>query len=474
MGRLILVLSCLAGFVQGECVQAGAEPVPAAKRPHVLVLVADDMRPDAIGALGHPQIQTPTLDQLIRDGTVLPNATCGNPVCVPSRAEMLSGRTAFRNGFYDRRSLNLEGPPVWADTMRTAGYRTFYTGKWHTSGRPSTRGYDEAVGLYGSGMRPEKPQLDHAGRIVTGYQGWMFQTDDGKKFPERGIGLTPAISADFADAAIDVIHRKHQQPFFLHVNFTAPHDPRLLPPGFEKKYPADAVKLPGNFRPEHPFDHGNLQGRDEVLLRSPRRPEEVRAELGAYYAVISHLDQQIGRILAALDTAGLADNTLVIFTADHGLALGSHGLVGKQNMYEHTINVPLIFRGPGIPRNQRRLAGCYLRDLYPTVCELAGIATPRVLDGRSLVPVLRGDQQEIHPFITGYFTDTQRMIRQGRWKYIAYPAAGQEQLFDLQADPHELRNLAADPEQAARKKELRALLRQWLTEQGDAVAKQWE
>ncbi len=465
--RLWLIIAGCCGLLGGQALGAEAKRPPG--RPNFLVLVADDMRPDAIGGLGHPHLKTPHLDKLLRAGTVLPQATCAYPLCVPSRAEILSGRTSFRNGIYSKGALSQEGPPLWPEMMRRGGYRTFYVGKWHTAGRPSTRGYDEAVGLYGSGKKPDQPQRDHAGRPVTGYVGWMFQSDAGQRFPERGVGLTPTISADFADAAIAVLNRKHTQPFFLHVNFTAPHDPRLLPPGFEKNYPADKIMLPRNFRTEHPFDHGNLQGRDEKLLAYPRQAAEVRAELAAYYAVIEHLDRQIGRILAALAAAGLADNTIVIFTSDHGLAVGSHGLVGKQNMYEHTINVPLIWRGPGILQNQSRPAACYLRDLYPTVCQLAGIEVPRNLEGRSLVPVLLGQRQSLHPFVIGYFGRSQRMIRQGHWKLILYPEAKREQLFDLQADPDEVRDLAQAPEQRARLQELRQQLLRWLTEQGDPV-----
>jgi arylsulfatase A-like enzyme len=442
------------------------------RRPNFVVLVADDMRPDIIAALGHPQVKTPNLDALVRTGTVFRGATCGYPLCVPSRAEMLSGRTSFRNGFYAKGALARDGPPVWAETLRRGGYRTVYLGKWHTSGRPSTRGYDEAPALYsaGGGKLPLTVPRDHAGRPVTGYVGWVFQTDAGKTFPERGVGLTPRISADFADAAIAIVRQKHDRPFFMHVNFTAPHDPRLLPPGFTSAYPVDQIQLPKNFRMEHPFDHGNLKGRDEVLLAYPRRSEEVRAELAAYYEVVSHLDAQIGRLLAALDEAALADNTVVIFTSDHGLALGSHGLVGKQNMYAHTINVPLIVRGPGVPRGKSIDAGCYLRDLYPTTCALAGLEPPAGLDGRSLVPLLRGESDTVYPFVTGYFTNTQRLIRRGVWDYIVYPEAVREQLFDRSADPDQLRDLSTEPAHAALRRELRGTLVHWLTEQGDPIA----
>ena len=444
-----------------------------ADRPHVLVIVADDLRWDCVRALGeNRQVETPHLDRLVAAGTTFPNATCGNPLCVPSRAEIISGRTAFRNGFYESKKLDTAGPPTWAEAMTAGGYRTVYVGKWHTSGRPTARGYTEVAGLYGSGGgRPLSHPTDHAGRPVTGYVGWAFQSADGRtKYTDKGIGLTPTTSREIADAAIGVLTPKPAKPLFVHVNFTAPHDPRHIPPGYADKYPPNATALPKNFLTEHPFDHGNLKGRDEVLLAYPRRPDEVKAELAAYYAVVSDLDAQVGRILVALEKAGLAGNTLVVFTADHGLAVGSHGLIGKQNMYEHTIRVPLIFRGPGIARGETRDAGCYLRDLYPTVCDYADVPVPDGLDGKSLVPILKDASASVYPFVVGYFADSQRMIRDGRWKYIAYPEAGREQLFDLAADPLELTDRSADPKQAGRKRVFRNKLRAWLTDQGDAVA----
>jgi len=438
------------------------------KRPNIVLLVADDMRPDVIAALGNSHIKTPHLDELVRRGVVFTRATCAHPLCYPSRAELLTGCTGFRNGSYSGLSLNKD-VPLWPQVMRAAGYQTWYVGKWHTAGRPSSVGYDECDGLYAGGQASDEPYLDFRGRPATGYRGWQFQTDDGQRFPEKGIGLTTAISAQFADAATRVLHRKREQPFFVHVNFTAPHDPRLWPPGYERMYEPARLPLPKSFRAEHPFDHGNLRGRDELLLPFPRTADDVRQELACYYAVVSHLDAQIGRILAALAETGQRDNTLIVFTSDHGLALGSHGLVGKQNMYEHTINVPLVISGPGIPAGQRFAAQCYLRDLFPTACELAGIAVPPI-DGRSLVPVLQGKQAEVYPFIVGYFQDTQRMIREGSWKLIWYPKIDRWQLFDIGADPDELHDASARPDQAARMAELRGKLTKWLNEQRDPLA----
>lgn len=165
----------------------------------------------------------------------------------------------------------------------------------------------------------------------------MFQTDDGTLLREKGVGARPDISTTFADAAVDFIKRKPQKPFFLHVNFFAPHDPLLLPPGYEDRYKPEEIPVPPNFLPEHPFDTGYLKTRDELLFAWPRTRNAVRDELAMYYLVISHMDEQIGRILKTLQATGQAARTIVIFASDQGVAIGSHGLRGKQNMYEHTI-----------------------------------------------------------------------------------------------------------------------------------------
>lgn len=442
------------------------------------MLVADDQRPDTIAALGNPHIQTPHLDDLVRRGTAFTRATCAHPLCYPSRAELLTGCTGFRNGTFSELKLNSD-VPLWPDAMKRAGYRTCYVGKWHTAGRPSTVGYVECDGLYGGGRPVAENYVDFRGRPATGYGGWQFQTDAGERFPEKGLGLTPNISSEFADAAIRLIQNKSEQPFFIHVNFTAPHDPRIWPPGYEKKYDPSKMPVPTNFRPEHPFDHGNIRGRDELLLPFPRTEDDVRQELACYYAVISHLDEQIGRIFQALDDSGQRNNTIIIFTADHGLAIGSHGLVGKQNMYEHTINVPLIIAGPGIPVGEQRAAQCYLRDLFPTICDLTGVtlhssregeAPAEPIDGKSLVSILRDEKQEIYPFIVGYFQDSQRMIREGSWKLAWYPKINRWQLFNLSDDPNELRDRIGESALAGRIGDLRSKLLNWLKERGDTVA----
>ena len=363
--------------------------------------------------------------------------------------------------------------------MKRAGYHTWYVGKWHNDGRPGQRGYEEADGLYAGGGGPwAVPTYDWNGRPVTGYRGWLFQ-EDGPDFkasqrtlyPERGIGLTPNISEDFADAAIRFIGRKPEKPFFLHVNFPAPHDPLLMPFGYESMYDPEKMPVPKNFLPEHPFDHGNFRGRDEQLLEWPRTKKAVRDELTVYYAVISHLDAQIGRIIQTLTETGQYENTIIIFGGDHGLAVGSHGLRGKQSMYEHTIGVPMIFRGPGIPAGKRFPAQCYLRDLFPTTCSLCGIEIPNSVDGRSLKPVMEGKVKSIYPYIFGYFRNFQRMIRTEEWKLIYYPHLNRYQLFNLRSDPDELKDLSSDRRFAKIKSDLRQKLETWQRQQNDPALK---
>ena len=452
------LLACLLGTVAS-----------AAERPNILLLISDDQRPDTIAALGNSVIQTPHLDRLVAEGTTFPRATCAHPLCVPARAELLTGQTGFRNGVHPPNNTPDLQQQTWPAWMAASGYRTWWVGKWMIAGRPSSRGFQESLGLFGSGTRPETPQYDSAGRLVTGYRGWMFQSDDRTLHPEEGVGLTPDISEKFADAAIEFLGRETERPFFLQVNFTAPHDPLLDPPGWEETYDPRQMPLPGNFAGRHPFDHGNEEGRDEQLNSWPRRKKDIRRDLATYYAVISHMDQQVGRILAALEKNGQADSTVVIFTSDHGLALGSHGLMGKQNMYEHTINVPLIIRGPGFEAGTTCNAQCYLRDLVPTSLELAGIDIPASVEAASLMPVVRGEIDEIHRFIIGYFADKQRMIRMQDWKYIYYPQVRREQLFFLGQDPLERNDLSGDRRTAGIRDELRVEMIQWLKNHGDPL-----
>jgi len=457
------------------CLLAAGGDAAAAAPPNILFIVADDQRPDTIHSLGNETIQTPNLDRLAARGVVFSHAHAAYPICHVSRAEIITGCCAFRAlPSYPGGAINPELKTL-AATLKGAGYHTWYAGKWHNDGHPKQRGYETTRGLYSSGGAKGyvMPELDDRGHPLTGYKGWTFKTDDGKVELEKGVGLQPETSRHIGDAAVSVITEAATQgPFFLHVNFTAPHDPRLMPPGWETAYDAKSLPLPPNFAPQHPFDHGNIEGRDELLLPRPLLPDAVKVELQHYFALISDVDAQVGRMIAALEAAGQLQNTLIVYTSDQGLAMGSHGLLGKQNQYEHTSRVPLIFAGPGVPLGAQKDALCYLRDLFPTFCDAAGIPVPDTVQGQSLLPVIRGEKDGVRDEIIGYFTDTQRMISDGRWKLIVYPQVRRAQLFDEKEDPEEMHDLSAESKQSERRAAMLARLKSWLQEQGDPLAEQ--
>lgn len=446
---------------------AGLNPTSGvAERPNILLLVTDDQRPDSLSCTGSTFFRTSHLDALAARGTRFLRASCSNPLCYPSRAEIVTGCTGFRSGVRIESRFR-KGLPYLPQTFRDAGYRTAYVGKWHHNAKPGDLGYDETIGFYASGQQPpDQDYRDFRGVEATGYRGWQFRDATGQPLAELGIGLTPDISSRFADAAMEFLDRPQSQPFLLHVNFTAPHDPLLIPPGTDPLSRIEQVVLPVNFLPEHPFDHGNARGRDEVLFPFPRTPDALKPAWAVYAALVEDIDRQIGRILARLNETGQLENTLIVFTSDHGLALGSHGLTGKQNMYEHTLNVPLIVAGPGVVSGQVTDAQCVLRDLFPTLCDLAGVAAPQC-DGESFAGVLRGEADVARPYVIGYYGDVQRAIRRESWKLIWYPQIDRVQLFDLKADPHELNDLSESAEFQKQRSDLEETLKTWLREQGD-------
>lgn len=465
-----LKLIILASMLLSPLTQVHAD----SQKTNVILILADDMRPDALGCTGNGIDHTPNLDRLASRGALFTRATCGYPICHVSRAEILTGR-CLANADSPGQAISLDPNWImWPEAMRRAGWHTAYSGKWHTPGTPQSRGFDETSAFFSSGGAKGAPltyPLSSTERRVTGYTGWTFKDSDGKFTEGDTVGLTPETDARIADGAIEIIRRLKDKPFFLHVNFTAPHDPLLWPRGFEPRSDASNQKLPENFRPEHPFNHGNLSGRDELIVPIPRNPEDVKRERAVYFALVQNVDAQVGRIVHELEQSGLQDRTLIVFGSDHGLALGSHGLMGKQNQYEHTINVPLIIAGPSVRAGTRSRVQCYLRDLYPTVCELVGVTVPPGVHGRSLIKALDGDPAEVHPAIVGRFTDTQRMIRTpDGWKLIIYPKIHRIQLFNLNDDPLEIANLADGRVNSARIAELTTLLENELLRTGDKTS----
>jgi arylsulfatase A-like enzyme len=424
----------------------------APSRPNLLFLFADDQQADTLSAWGNPHIRTPHLDRLVHEGFSFRGNYCfgGNSgaVCIPSRAMLMSGRTWFH---VDHALTHV---PLLPEVLGQNGYVTFGTGKWHNGAPSFVRAFQQGRRVFLGGMD------DHRKTAIRDL------------LPDRTFSepqpAQPFSTTAFADAAIAFI-QNHQgpQPFFAYVAFTAPHDPRDPPDSH--RFPPDRPlpPLPPNFLPQHPFDNGQLVLRDENLAPWPRPPEVIREQLAEYYGLIEHLDQQIGRVLVALRDSPHATNTIVIYAADHGLAVGSHGLLGKQNLYEHSMRCPLILSGPGIPRGQATRAFTYLLDLFPTVCALANVPTPEGLDGHNLQP-LWTSQVRVRDTVFLPYTNLMRSLRDDRWKLICYPQINHRQLFDLAYDPHEIHDLAQDPAFAPHVERLLAQLQDTQAAHGDS------
>ena len=430
--------------------QAGNAPQP----PNILLLLADDQRPDTVSAWGNDSISTPNIDALAQAGYSLQEAHCmGSPhgaVCQPSRAMLHTGRAYHQLNIRD-----LSGRPVLGEILGSAGYRTFGTGKWHNSKEGFQRSFQEGSSIFIGGM------CDH--NSVK-----LIDLADGAYGNQRtGEGHSSDL---FANAAVDFLKSTDgSQPFFCSVAFTAPHDPRTPPNSYSRNYYDNRPPLPANFLPQHPFDCGWMQVRDENLAGWPRTREVISDQLCEYYGLITHMDEAIGRILAALEETGQVQNTLVIFAADHGLAMGSHGLLGKQSLYQHSMGLPLILRGPKIPAGQSSNALVYLLDVFPTILEAANLPLADDLQAHSLWPLLNGSQQSLRETLFTSLGRHQRAIRDDRWKLIRYPEIDHLQLFDLQTDPDELNNLAARSEHAGTISRLRRSLGQWQEYVGDDV-----
>lgn len=394
-------------------------PLAAADAPkrkfNILHINADDHRADCLGALGHPLVKTPNLDTLVGRGLTFTHCyTMGSmvgAVCQPSRTMMQTGKS-----WQHISKQEVKDPEAsLARVMSRAGYETWHCGKGDN---------EYAVGLNAFDT--------------------TLKMNDHEPDARRGS------SQRHADAAIKFLQqRKSDRPFYIYLAPPVPHDPRVAAPEFHNLYAAKDVPLPPAFMSQHPFDNGEMIVRDEKLAPWPRTPEDTKQQLADYYACITGLDHHIGRIFEQLKKSGQWENTIIIFTGDNGLSLGEHGLFGKQNLYEFGgMHVPFVIAGPGI-RHGKSDAFVYLMDLFPTFAEIGGASTPADIDGKSLMPIIHGTQEKVRDLLYTGYRNCQRSVRDERWKLIRYPLVNVTQLFDLNDDPHELKNLADNPEHAA-------------------------
>jgi len=466
-----LLLACCAG-----------QAIGASKRPNFLFILVDDQSAFDL-KLYNPrsELQTPVIDRLARDGMVLEGAyqmgSFVGAVCTPSRHMIMSGQTVWHlpiaPGAMERGKCpsNLEEQTIPA-VFNRAGYATMRTCKKGNSYEAANR---------------------------------LFQV---RRDADKRGGDDPTGSAWHAEQVLDYLAQRETQkdtrPFLIYFGFSHPHDPRNGKPELLAKYGAvnhtdpntlpplhpRQPQLPANYLSAHPFQHGHDEVRDEVAVSGVwkhRDEATIRNELGRQFACSENIDIQIGRVLDRLRLMGELDNTYIFYTADNGIALGRHGLMGKQNLYEHSWRVPFIVQGPGIKPGSRAEGNIYLLDVLATLCDLAGIPTPPTNEGISFKPVLEGKQRIIRDTLYGVYNGGSkpgiRCVKQGDWKLIEYDvyngAVRQTQLFNLRDNPDELLaehhdpkvvaltganaqthqvNLAADPRYADKLKQMQALL----------------
>lgn len=423
---------------------------------NVLFILADDQRYNTIHALGNKDIRTPNLDELVKNGTAFTQAhiPCGTSgaVCMPSRAMLNTGRTLFH--------LECEGGNIpachttMAEVFQSNGYECFGTGKWHNGTPAFARGFTAGDNIFFGGMWDHwnvptcyfdpTGQYDNTINFVVDFRRenapWKIHCD---KF-NPGVHSTELLT----QTAIDyLVKRDRKNPFYLYLAYLAPHDPRTMPDEFKKMYDPESITLPANYMENHPFPFGIEDIRDEILASYPRNEHEIRRHLAEYYGMISHLDHELGRLIQTLKETGQYEDTIIVFTGDNGLAVGSHGLMGKQNHYDHSVRVPMIFSGPGIPKNERRNQYVYLLDIMPTLCEMLEMPVPESVEGKSFLNAFHDKNVIIRDSLYFAYNDIIRSVKDERYKLIEYRrVANRSQLFDLWEDPDELQDLSAEPE----------------------------
>ncbi len=450
MYRILRILACLAFLTT---------PAVSADRPNVLFIIVDDQSPFDLKIYNPDSIcDTPTISKLAEEGMVLDGAyhmgSFSGAVCTPSRHMVMTGRTVWHlpNWKKGEHCPDDIEENVMAEVFNRAGYDTMRTCKKGNSYAAANAKFQVVHDASKRGGTAETGSAWHGERVLEYLEEWEATRDEdpfliyfGFSHPHDTRDGTPELLAKYGA-----------------VNHT---DKNSLPPTNDKQPP-----LPVNYLPEHPFPHGHPGLRDEVAVSGvwERRDEAtIRNELGREFACNEYIDQQIARVLKKLDAMGELENTYVVYTSDHGIAIGRHGLQGKQNLYQHTWRVPYIVKGPGIEPG-RATGNSYLLDSLPTICDLAGIEIPESVEGKSLKPVLLGKQDAVRDVLYGTYSGGtkpgMRSVKKGDWKLIKYDVLDgtvhETQLFNLAENPNENldQDLAENPEYADKLAEMEALL----------------
>ena len=443
-------------FIWAFCLISAAElSFAAAPRPSVLFLAIDDQN-DWIGCLGgHPQVKTPHIDRLAKRGTLFTNAHCQAPLCNPSRSSLLTGLRPSSTGIYGLapgiRDVDATRHHVTLpQTFTRAGYFTYTCGKIYHDGSLKPKDRAAEFNEWGPAPGPGRP-AQRINKLAPPQHPAM----DWGAFPEKD---EEGGDYKIATSAIETLQRAPKdKPFFISAGFRLPHVPCFAPPKWFDLYPDATLQMPP-VRPDDRADtpefawflHWKLP---EPRLSLLRQHDEWRPLVRAYLASISYMDAQVGRVLDALDASGRAEDTIIVLWSDHGWHLGEKGITGKNTLWDRSTRVPLIFAGPSIAKAAKCGRPAELLDIYPTLLELCGLPPRADLEGRTLVPQLKNAvAPREHPAITTH-NQGNHTIRTERWRYIRY-ADVSEELYDLQADPHEWTNLASRVQFAATKRDL--------------------
>lgn len=422
---------------------AAADPP---RRPSLLLIVPDQMRGQALGCMGDPDVKTPCLDRLAAQGVLFRNTFANTPVCCPARAILLTGMYAHRNGMIANDLRLRESETTLAEILAAEGYRTGFIGKWHLDG-----------GLRLPGFVPPGPRRQ-------GFAFWAASECSHEHFRPTYFRDDPTPITDrrfepevWTDRAIEFLREAGDRPFFLEVTMGPPHDPYGAPERFMKLY-----------------DPARLTMRPNLVEGVPGAG---RKEIAAYDAAITAVDEQVGRLMTALDDLGRADDTIVVFTSDHGDMLGSHGQRLKRKPWEESIRVPGIVRYPAKVRPGRVSEALLTHvDIAPTLLSLCGLAVPKAMQGSDLSGVVLGRDgkgpdsaffQIFVPFAGDGTPRPWRGVRTDRFMY-ARTEEGPWILHDVKDDPYELKNLTGDPDRAWLRAEMEAKLADWMGRTGDA------
>jgi choline-sulfatase len=430
---------------------------------NLLVIMSDEHNPKVLGCAGHPVIHTPNLDALAARGTRFTAAYTTSPVCIPARAGFACGKYIHQIGYWDNADAYDGAAPSWHHHLRGRGHRVASVGKLHFRLAGEDHGFSEEIipmHIYeGKGdllglIRDDMPQRGNSKKMIA----MAGPGESTYTFYDKDICSRAQVwLREEAPKAKD-------RPWVLFVSFVAPHFPLTAPPEHYYRYWGRELPMPKLYareeRPTHPYlaDYGRNFNYDDYF----EGPQDVKKALSGYFGLVSYLDENVGKVLGALRDSGMADDTVVMYTSDHGDNLGARGLWGKSTMFEEIAGVPFLLAGPGVPAGRVVDTPVSHVDAFPTIVELAGESMPEGFPGVNLVRIAEGLRpertvlSEYHGMgsSTGAFA-----VRVGKWKYVHY-AKYPPQLFDLERDPEETRDLAGQAAYA----EAQALCRRKLYE----------